>query len=93
MNKYQDNTNLEHSEDIKLKDVVLVESWIVENPEQDKSALYGLDVPVGTGMGSVKVENDEVWQDYVKSGIVKGCSIEGFFAEKEQEEEPEIDAG
>jgi len=43
--------------------------------------LYGLDVPVGTWMGSVKVDNDEVWNDYVKSGKVRGFSIEGMFAD------------
>ena len=44
--------------------------------------MYGLDVPVGTWMGSVKVENDEIWNDYVKTGKVKGFSIEGYFADK-----------
>ncbi len=33
-------------------------------------------------MGSVKVENDEIWNDYVKTGKVKGFSIEGYFADK-----------
>jgi len=33
-------------------------------------------------MGSVKVDNDEIWNDYVKSGKVKGFSIEGYFADK-----------
>jgi hypothetical protein len=33
-------------------------------------------------MVSVKVNNDEVWNDYVKEGKVKGFSIEGFFADK-----------
>jgi len=31
---------------------------------------------------SVKVNNDEVWNDYVKTGKVKGFSIEGYFADK-----------
>ena len=44
--------------------------------------MYGLDVPVGTWMGSVKVDNDEIWNDYVKTGKVKGFSIEGYFADK-----------
>jgi len=44
--------------------------------------LYGLDVPVGTWMGSVKVDNDDIWNDYVKTGKVKGFSIEGYFADK-----------
>ena len=87
----QHNSTFEHL--YKIDGLTLVESWIVEGKDKDKSALYDLDVPVGTWMGSVKVENDEVWQDYVKTGIVKGFSIEGFFAEKEQEEQQEIEAG
>ena len=79
-NGNQSNSTLEH--DGKLKGMTLVESWIVDNKEKDKSALYGLDVKVGTWMGSVKVENDEVWNDYVKTGKVKGFSIEGYFADK-----------
>jgi hypothetical protein len=79
-NGNQSNSTLEH--DGKLKGMTLVESWIVDDKEKDKSALYGLDVKVGTWMGSVKVENDEVWNDYVKTGKVKGFSIEGYFADK-----------
>jgi len=30
----------------------------------------------------MKVENDEVWQNYVKTGLVKGFSIEGYFTDK-----------
>ena len=87
----QHNSTFEHL--YKIDGLTLVESWIVEDKDKDKSALYDLDVPVGTWMGSVKVENDEVWQDYVKTGVVKGFSIEGFFAEKEEEEKKEIEAG
>jgi hypothetical protein len=60
-----------------------VESWIVEDTEKDKSKLYGFDVPVGTWMLSMKVNNDKVW-DEVKKGNVKGFSIEGNFADKLQ---------
>ena len=79
-NGNQSQSTLEH--DKQLKGLTLVESWIVEDKAKDKTALYGLDVPVGTWMGSVKVENDEIWNDYVKSGKVKGFSIEGYFADK-----------
>ena len=58
-----------------------MESWIVEG-EQDKSRIYGLDVPVGTWMVSMKVENDAIWEKFVKEGSVKGFSIEGFFTNK-----------
>tara|TARA_R110000772_G_scaffold59047_1_gene133811 strand:+ start:96 stop:683 length:588 start_codon:yes stop_codon:yes gene_type:complete len=89
----QHNSTFEHL--YKLDGLTLVESWIVEDKEKDKSAIYGLNVPVGTWMGSVKVNNDEIWNDYVKTGQVKGFSIEGFFAEKEREEQlsKEIEAG
>jgi hypothetical protein len=40
-------------------------------------------------MGVVKVNNDEVWNDYVKTGKVKGFSIEGYFIDKmERPKEP-----
>jgi len=88
-NGNQSNSTLEH--DGKLSGLTLVESWIVEDKEKDKTALYDLDVPVGTWMGSVKVENDEVWNDYVKTGKVKGFSIEGYFADKLERPKEEIE--
>ena len=78
-NGNQSNSTLEHSK--ALDGLTLVESWIVES-EQDKSRHYGLNVPVGTWMGSVKVNNSKIWKDYVKTKKVKGFSIEGYFADK-----------
>jgi hypothetical protein len=79
-NGKQSNSTLEHSK--ALNGLTLVESWIVEDKAKDKTALYGLDVPVGTWMGSVKVNNEDVWNEYVKTNKVKGFSIEGYFADK-----------
>jgi hypothetical protein len=76
----QNNSTLEHQH--SLSGLSLVESWIVEDDVHDKSRKYGMNVPVGTWMGAVKVNNDEVWNDYVKTGKVKGFSIEGYFADK-----------
>ena len=78
-NGNQSNSTLEHNK--VLDGLTLVESWIVES-EQDKSRHYGLNVPVGTWMGSVKVNNSKIWKDYVKTKKVKGFSIEGYFADK-----------
>ena len=75
----QNNATLEHN--IDVKNLSVVESWIVEG-EQDKSRMYGLEVPNGTWVISMKIENDEIWNDYVKTGKVKGFSIEGYFADK-----------
>ena len=79
MNNNQHNATLEHK--MPLSGMTLVESWIVENKKQDKSAYYGLDVPEGSWMGTMKVQNEETWQE-VKSGKIKGFSIEGYFADK-----------
>jgi hypothetical protein len=79
-NGYQSNSTLEHKE--SLDGLTLVESWLVEDKVHDKSRKYGMDVPLGTWMGSVKVNNDEIWKEYVKTGKVKGFSIEGYFADK-----------
>ena len=75
--KYTDKATLEH--DKKIEGVSLVESWVVESREKDKSNLYGLNVPVGTWMGTFKIDNEDIWQNYVKTGEVKGFSIEGLF--------------
>ena len=79
-NGKQSNSTLEHSK--ALNGLTLVESWLVEDDVMDKSRKYGLDAPVGTWMGSVKVNNDEIWNNYVKTGKVKAFSIEGYFSDK-----------
>ena len=79
INGNQNNSTLEHQ--VPLTGLSVVESWIVES-EKDKTRHYDMEVPVGTWMVSMKVLNDEVWNDYVKTGKVKGFSIEGYFADK-----------
>ena len=82
----QNRSTLEH--ELPLNGLTVVESWIVEG-EQDKTKMYDMDVPLGTWMVSMKVENDDVWENYVKTGKVKGFSIEGYFADKlERPNEP-----
>ncbi len=79
-NGNQNNSTLEHQH--SLSGLTLVESWIVESEINDKSRMYNMNVPIGTWMGTVKVNNDEVWNEYVKTNKVKGFSIEGYFADK-----------
>jgi len=79
MRSNQNNATYEHKD--KLTGLSVVESWIIEDEKHDKSVKYGFDLPKGTWMISMKVMNDEVWND-VKEGKVKGFSIEGYFADK-----------
>jgi len=76
----QGAATLEHQE--KITGLTVVESWIIEDDIHDKSRKYSLNMPIGTWMVSMKVDNDEIWNDYVKTGKVKGFSIEGYFADK-----------
>lgn len=85
----QSNSTLEHQ--VELKGLTVVESWIIEDSKMDKSASYGLNLPEGTWMISMKVNNDEVWNDYVKTGRVKGFSIEGYFADALERPKEEIE--
>ena len=75
----QNKSTLEHEAD--LHGLSIVESWIIEDELHDKSRKYGMDLPLGTWMISMKVNNDKVWNE-VKVGTYKGFSIEGFFSDQ-----------
>ena len=67
------------------KDVFVTESWIIEDPENDKSRMYGFyDLPKGTWMVKMKVLNNGVWKE-IKEGKLNGFSVSGFFEEYEVE--------
>ena len=69
------NTNLEHQ--FEVDGIFVFESWIVEDPEIDKTKVLGLsNVKKGDWVVSMKVTNDQVWENYVKTGAVKGFSVE-----------------
>jgi hypothetical protein len=78
------DTNYEHT-DMKFQDLVMVESWIVDGTS-DKSYSLGYtpqQIPTGTWMAGYKVldtdEGNDVWNKYIKTGKVKGASVEGNF--------------
>jgi hypothetical protein len=79
MKKYTDKATLEH--DAKIKNVNLVESW-VKDGKLDKSNNYGLNLPEGTWVGMFKITDDTIWNDYVKTGKVKGFSVEALLEHK-----------
>jgi hypothetical protein len=79
--KYQGNVNVEHSE--KVNGVTLVESWIKESQNADKSKLYNLNVPVGSWIGTFKIDNEELREKFRK-GELRAVSIEGLFEHMER---------
>jgi len=75
-NGFQNNSTIEHDGKF-IEDVTFTETWIKEDDVHDKSVLYGFKHPIGTLYGMQKINNDEVWNDYIKTGKVKGFSIDG----------------
>lgn len=78
----QSNSTIEHSEE-PIRGVTFVESWIVEDSKVDKSANFGFSYPKGSWVATMKVDSDEIWNEYVKSGKVLGFSIDAFLKLKE----------
>ena len=61
----------------------IFESWLVESADDKANTLYGYDVPVGTWMCKMKVEDPETWKR-IKNGELRGFSVEGDFADMEE---------
>jgi len=78
---YQTNSSIEHAD--QIKGVSFVESWIVEDSAIDKSANFGFSYPKGSWVATMKVDDEDVWNDYVKTGKVQGFSIDAFLTLKE----------
>jgi hypothetical protein len=84
INNRTNSVDLQHK--LNVNDVYLVESWIVEDENNDKIYKLGYtpeQVPVGSWCVSMKVKNENLWNEYLQSGVLKGFSIEGSFSEKE----------
>ncbi len=76
----QNNTDINHDDDITTNNTLL-ESWIVTDPEMDKSKAMGFNVPAGSWMASYKINDEETWQK-IKAGELQGFSVAGQFIEK-----------
>lgn len=74
------NINEEHTE--KVVPGYIVESWLIEDTEKDKSTIYGFSLPVGTWFGIYHIEDQEYWNTSVKTGKVRGFSVEGPMSEE-----------
>ena len=49
--------------------MTVVESWLSRRcMYMINLRKYGLDMPIGTWMVSMKVDNDDIWNNYVKKG-------------------------
>lgn len=77
------NSTIEHDVKQNIQGVTFTESWIVENPDIDKSTNFGFKYPKGSWVAVMKVDSDEVWNDYIKTGKVQGFSIDAMLSLEE----------
>mgnify|MGYP002519436236 CR=1 FL=1 len=63
-------------------EVCVVESWLVSDAYKDKSNALGINVPEGTWMIGMKVNNIDTW-DRIKAGELKGFSVESVVSLEE----------
>jgi hypothetical protein len=78
------DTNIQHDTQ-KDGGSYVMETWIVENPEDKANSLYNMDVPVGSWMVKMRVHDKDTWSK-IKSGELRGFSIEGDFMAREDYE-------
>jgi len=77
------NSTIEHDVKQNIQGVTFTESWIVENPDIDKSTNFGFKYPKGSWVAVMKVDDDAIWNDYVKTGKVQGFSIDAMLSLEE----------
>lgn len=70
------NVTIDHEKPVE--GVSLIESWIIEDPKNDKSNIYGLNAVKGAWAVKLKVYNDDIWE-LAKVNEINGISIEGMF--------------
>lgn len=76
INDYHKNSTYNHNQQEWLDGVTIVESWIVQDPENDKAKALGFNnLPKGTWMVTMKL-NDTLWEEYILTGKAKGFSID-----------------
>ena len=76
-NYRQNEVTLDHDE--MANDITITESWLVEDPYKDKANALGINVPKGSWMIGMKVNQIDVWER-VKSGELKGFSVESMIS-------------
>ena len=79
-NGFVSNFNIMHDDGRKAEGVYLIESFMVDDTRGVLPPKAFDDISQGSWLATVKVDNDEIWNDYVKTGKLMGFSVEGMFA-------------
>ena len=87
-NGFNANINLMHDSNAIANGVYVIESLIIDTERGIKAPEGFEKVPNGSWWGSMRVENDEIWEQ-VLNGEFRGFSVEGMFGQDKDFELPE----
>jgi hypothetical protein len=85
---YSHNVNMMHDPERQVNGVYMVESFIIDKTRGIKTPEGYPTLTEGSWFGTFKVDNNEVWNDFIRTGVFKGFSVEGAFAHRKVTEKP-----
>jgi hypothetical protein len=77
-----------HDSDKMIDGVYMIESFLIDEA-RGVLAPKGYSLTDGSWFGSYKIDNDEIWNEFIKSGEFKGFSVEGIFKTVKIDEKPQ----
>jgi hypothetical protein len=77
--KNKNTSNVNEMHETSIEDVFMFESFITDKQRGILAPKGFKNIPDGSWFGSYKVDNEEVWNEFIKTGQFKGFSVEGVF--------------
>ena len=77
--KSQNTGNVNEMHDTPIDGVFMYESFITDKKRGILAPKGFNKIPDGSWFGSYKVDNNDVWENFIKKGEFKGFSVEGLF--------------
>ena len=78
-NRFTSNVNMMHDQSLVADGVYMFESFLIDEKRGIKAPDGYGDLPDGSWFGSFKVDNETIWNEYIKTGVFRGFSVEGIF--------------
>lgn len=73
------SVNLMHNSEEVVNGAVMIESFFIDKSRGISTPTGYDELPDGTWFGSYKINDSNLWENFIKNGEFKGFSVEGFF--------------
>lgn len=79
-NGYTSNFNIQHDPNKRTNGVYMIESFIVDPSRGVAPPAAFQGISDGSWIATVKVDDEEMWNDFIKTGKLRAFSVEGIFS-------------